>query len=437
MRAPASRAWLLLALATPAPAAAQAAHEELQNFSAALNHIRGHHVDSVSYRGLVQAAIEGMLRGLDPHSWYASRADYERLSAVERGKLATPGIDFELVDGVPTVLSVAAGGPAAKAGIVAGDRLRRVDGIPATGFGGKSLAIRLAGEKGSKVELVFERGPRLEPDTFAVRVTRDFVRPRSVSLARMLDSATGYLRLETFGPDAAKEVRDAIGKLRRARRLVLDLRGNPGGIVDEAVDLAAEFLPSKTLVSSTRGRRRAANGEYRTERDGAHRELPLVVLIDEGSASASEALAASLQDHDRALVIGRRSFGKALMQTAFFVADYGVVMLTVGHVVAPSGRVIQRRYRGLAIEQYYSFAGNVHEGEDTLAAYHTAGGRVVRGGGGIAPDVPVARRPAPPAWWSVAVDSGFVQAVADSVAYTLGADPASRARWIASPDEWR
>jgi carboxyl-terminal processing protease len=162
------------------------------------------------------------------------------------------------------------------------------------------------------------------------------------------------------------------------------------------------------------------------------------VLIDEHSASAAEALAGSLQDHDRALLLGRRSFGKALIQTAFFVPPGGeVLMLTIGHVLSPSGRFIQRRYAGLATEQYYSLAGQGGTAEDTLKVYHTDLGRVVRGGGGIAPDAPLPR-PAPlPVWWSVAADSGFDNAVADSVALSLPATPAARAAWLAAPNRWR
>ena len=165
----------------------------------------------------------------------------------------------------------------------------------------------------------------------------------------MLDPTTGYVRLHEFGEKSASEVRDAVKTLRgeKANRIVLDLRGNPGGIVTEAVAMASEFLPNNSVVFSTKGRQPSVNEVFRTKGDGEFKDIPLVVLTDQGSASAAEALAGSLQDHDRAVIAGRRTFGKALMQTGLVVAD-GFIELTVGHVISPSGRYIQRPYSGPA-----------------------------------------------------------------------------------------
>jgi len=432
-------AALMLGLGRPGPARAQASsYEELQRFTAVLNHIRSNYPDSVTYNGLVRAAIDGVLRSLDPHSWFVSAEDLERLTALERGELAVTGLRVEHADGVPTVLACAPGSSADKAGVQPGDRILRVDDVPVAGMTTKSITLRLAGEKDSRVRVGLERGPRLEPDTFSVTLRRAFLERRSVTLVKMLDVRTGYIRLAEFGPTAADEVREAVRRLKsdRARQLILDLRGNPGGLVTEAVDLASQFLPARTLVFSTRGRKKAVNQDYRTRGGGPFVDLPLVLLVDGGSASASEALAGSLQDHDRALVVGRRSFGKALMQVGLPVPS-GFVQLTVGHVYTPGGRYIQRRYQGLAIEQYYAFAGTGGAEADTARVYHTDRGREVRGGGGVAPDLPVTAPPVPPGWWTVAADSGFDDAVADSVAHALGADSASRAVWLASPEEWQ
>jgi carboxyl-terminal processing protease len=304
----------------------------------------------------------------------------------------------------------------------------------------RSVELRLAGDKGSKVRLQFERGSRLEPDTFRVTVKRDLIESHSVSLVRMVDSITAYVRLDEFGAEAAKEVHDALDRMKgqHMRRAILDLRGNPGGYVIAAVELASEFFPRGTVVFKTRGRKHDVDTTYTTKRDGAYAALPLIVLIDEHSASAAEALSASLQDHDRALLLGRRSFGKALMQMDFLVMPMeDDLHLTIGYVLSPSGRFIQRRYRGLAVQQYYAFAGKSGAEADTLHEFHTDDGRIVRGGGGIAPDVPLPK-PAPlPVWWSVAADSGFDDAVSDSVAQTLPATPAARSAWIAAPDRWR
>jgi carboxyl-terminal processing protease len=417
----------------------RSAYEELQTFSGVLNHVRLNYVDSVTYAQLVRAAIDGVLRSLDPHSLFFSRDDWERRTALERGELAVTGLSFEVVDSAITVLSVSPRSPAARAGILPGDRLTALNDTAVAGLDVEKIALRMAGENGSRVRLRFERGLRLEPDTFTVTLKRDVLKPQSVSVARMADTASGYLRLEEFGPTAADEVHRALKDLRGKgmRRLILDLRGNPGGLVVSAVELASEFLPKGTVVFRTRGRKRDVDTTYTTRRDGEFRELPMIVLIDEYSASASEALAASLQDHDRALVLGRRSFGKALMQVDFLVLPNGDDLhLTVGYVLSPSGRFIQRRYRGLAVEQYRSLAGR-GGGADTLQVFTTDNGRPVRGAGGVAPDVPLPAPPPLPVWWSVASDSGFANAVADSVALTLPLTPAAREVWMTGSDRWR
>ena len=441
-RSSAAGAALLLcaAFVSRLPAQQRSAYEELQAFSGVLNHVRINYVDSVSYAQLVHAAIDGMLRALDPHSAFYSRLDYEKLNAIERGELAVTGLVLEEVDSAVTVLAVTPRSPAAKAGILPGDRLVMVNDTSVAGLSVRTLELRLAGAKGSKVRLRLERGPRLEPDTLAVNVKRDFLQIRSVSVARMVDSITGFVRLEEFGVGAGKEVHDALNRLKgqRMRQAILDLRGNPGGLVTSAVDVASEFFPRGTVVFRTMGRKRDVDTTYTTTRDGAFAALPLIVLIDEHSASAAEALAGSLQDHDRALLLGRRSFGKALMQTAFFVPPSGEILsLTIGHVVSPSGRFIQRRYRGIGAERYRSLAGRGGAGEDTLKEFRTDAGRVVRGGGGIAPDVELPK-PAPlPVWWSLAADSGFDDAISDSVAPTLSGTGPARIAWLTAREEWR
>jgi carboxyl-terminal processing protease len=435
-------AALLAAGPAVRPAAAQqrSAYEELQTFSGVLNHIRLNYVDSVSYAQLVRAAIDGVLHALDPHSSFSSRQEWEKRSALERGELAVTGLYLEEVDSAVTVLAVAPKSPAARGGILPGDRLDQLNDTAVAGLEVRVVELRLAGEKGSKVRLRLQRGPRLDPDTFSVTLKRDFLAPQSVSITKMVDSVTGYVRLDEFGFRAAEEVHEALKQLKGKgmRRAILDLRGNPGGLVFAAVDLASEFFPKGTVIFQTRGRKRDVDTTYTTRRDGDFVTLPLIVLIDEHSASAAEATAASLQDHDRALLLGRRSFGKALMQVDFVVLPSGDDLhLTIGYVISPSGRIIQRRYRGLAVEQYWSFAGKSGAEQDTLTVFHTDHGRPVRGGGGIVPDVPLPR-PAPlPVWWSAAADSGFDSAVADSVALTLPGDLAARRAWLTAPDQWR
>lgn len=418
--------------------ARRSAYEELQTFSGVLNHIRLNYPDSVGYSELVAAAIRGVLRSLDPHSYYVSRTEWQRQTALERGELATVGVRLEEVDGAATVLAVAPGSPAAKSGVLPGDRILTLNDTSVADLDMTTLELRLAGEKGSKVSLGMERGPRFEPDTFSVTLKRNPFQVQSVSVVRMIDSSTGYLRLEDFLGNA-DEVHKGLKKLSglRAQRIILDLRGNPGGAVVSAVEVASEFFPRNTQIFSTRGRKRATDTTYVTKRDGEFRLVPLIVLMDERSASASEALASSLQDHDRALLVGRRSFGKALMQAPFYLPSGDNVWLTIGRVITPSGRVIQRRYHGISYEQYVSFAGRSGAEEDTMKVYKTDAGRPVRGGGGIAPDIVVPITAPLPVWWSAAADSGFDDAVSDSVAQTLPATPRARAAWLTAESEWR
>jgi carboxyl-terminal processing protease len=440
----ASRRAVLLAAALLVPAGAagqtgRAAYEELQTFSGVLNHIRLNYPDSVGYSELVAAAIRGVLRSLDPHNSYFSRLEWEKRSALERGELATVGIMLEDADGAPTVLAVAPRSPAAKGGVLPGDRVVALNDTVVDGLDIRTLELRLAGEKGSKIRVRLERGARLEPDTFSVTLKRNTFPVPAVSIVRMVDSVTGFLRLEEFSGKASEEVHNALKKLRgmRARQVILDLRGNPGGAVVDAVEIASEFLPRNTVVFRIRGRKRDVDTTFVTKRDGEFVNLPLIVLIDERSASASEALAGTLQDHDRALLVGRRTFGKALMQSIFFLPSGDNVWLTVGRVVTPSGRFIQRRYHGIGYEQYRSFGGRSGAEEDTLAVFRTDAGRPVRGGGGIAPDVMVPITAPLPVWWSFAADSGLDDAVSDSVAPTLPATPAARTTWLSSESEWR
>ncbi len=429
---------LALALAWPAPVAAQgAAYEQLQAFSGVLNHVRANYVDAVAFPELVRASINGMLRALDPHSYFTSRADWERMSALERGELAVVGLQLEDGERHVVVLGVVADGPAERAGVAPGDRLLAVDDTVVAGRRAADLTLRLAGSRGSRVRLRLERGPVLAPETYSVSLKRDDVRTSAVPEGRLLaDRRSGWVRLQEFDAQAAEDLRREIRRLRKAgaARMVLDLRRNPGGLVEEAVDVAALFLPADALVFSTHGRKRAVEEEYRTKKAGEFADLPLVLLVDAGSASAAEALAGSLQDHDRALLVGRRTFGKALMQAPFVVAPTGdVVWLTVGRVATPSGRIIQRAYRGVGVEQYRSLAGRGGAEADTAAEFRTDAGRVVRGGGGILPDVEV---PAPadlPAWWGAAADSGLVLAVADSAGTQLPADPVA---WASDRAAW-
>lgn len=429
------------ALVWARPAAAQgSAYELLQTFSSVVAQVRQFYVDSVTTQRLVSGAIRGLLASLDPHSHFVAHDDALRLFAYESGRLAAIGIGVETVGGATTVVGVHPRSPAARAGVLPGDRILALNDTSVAGLDAPSLQARLLGEAGASVRLRLERGPRHDPDSVTLRLRYETLAPVSVSAARTLAGGVGYVRLEGFHPETSREIRDAIGRTVRGGhpQLILDLRGNGGGLAEAAVDVAALFLRAGQIVYTSRGRRRDATTEIRAERDGEFRDVALVVLIDGATASASEVVAGALQDHDRAVVAGRLSFGKALLQRVFEVPPLGdAVWLTVAYLHTPSGRLIQRRYEGLTLAQYAAQAGTAGTTRDTLAEFHTDAGRIVRGGGGIRPDTVLAAPPDPPAWWLAAVDSGFLTAVADSVARTLSPTPSARTEWIANPADWQ
>ena len=434
---------LAMSLVAPATSVAQApatqlsSYEQLQVFSGVLSQIRVNYVDSVNFGGLVRAAIEGMLGSLDPHSRYVSRKDFELRAAYENGQLAGAGVALDDADGAVVVLAVDPKGPAGKAGVQAGDRLRSLNDSALAGVGANVLEVRLLGDKGTRLRLGFERGPRLDPDTFTVTLKRALIDSRVVPPPLLAAPGVGYVRLYQFTPPSAREVRDAIKRVRGmgAERLILDLRGNGGGSVGAMIEIASLFLPAKAEIFHTEARTPQARDTVTTKDGGDFADLPLILLLDDGSASASEMLAGTLQDHDRAAIVGRRSFGKALVQSPLPLPAGDVVWLTTARVVTPSGRVIQRRYSGVGGDQYRALGGVSGAADDTTKVFHTRAGRPVRGGGGIVPDV---ARIAPelPVWFSVAVDSGFLTAVADSVAATLPATPAALEAWTADSLRW-
>lgn len=418
------RAALLAALAIPALLAAQpggsgatrprSAYDDLQMFSQVLNQIRVNHPDSLDSHRLFMAAVQGMVQAADPHSYVipAARLSPERERALRAGRLHPVPIDFRYQGGTPVVASVAPGTLAARQDILRGDVLVSVDGEPVLAESAFELDVFLAGARGSTVRLELERE---RSDGSRVSLLRDVRRERgddesAVPVAMLMDGGTGYVRVTTFSSERAFE--DMIGALRRLeregmRQLVLDLRENGGGLVDEASRAASAFLPAGSVVYTTRGRKEEVNDSVVVRRSfGSERGYPIVVLVDEGTASAAELVAGALQDNDRAVVVGRPTFGKALLMQGFPLTDGSLVMLTIGHVRTPCGRVVQRQYRGIRTADYYRMA---RAERDTAgrASCRTTGGRTVYGGGGIYPDV-VLPEPAPaPVWLARLAEEGI------------------------------
>lgn len=434
------RAGLILSLiagSSPSVAAQGNAYEQVQAFTGVLSHVRMNYVDSVDFGSLLQASIRGLLSSLDPHSHYETRQEFELLARRGSGELAGPGLELDNAGEAVTVLSVSPQGPAAKAGVEPGDRILRVNDSTAEGLSAEAVEIQLLGEKGSKVRVVLERGNPLTAETLAVSLKRAVLDDQVVSSPRLVGPETGYLRLAQFTALAPKELVKAVKKLRGmgAKQLILDLRWNPGGDMQAMAQIAAVFLPRDTEIFHTQGRKKSGLDSVATERDGDFVKLPLILLINSETASAAEGMAGSLQDHDRALIVGRRSFGKALMQSSLPLPNGDVVWLTIARVVTPSGRIIQRRYRGQGRNQYIAGGGKGGSAEDTLAVFRTEHGRQVRGGGGILPDVVRPVSAELPVWFSVAMDSGYAS-VTDSMASTLGSNASAKAAWMSDSAAW-
>lgn len=413
----AAGAWLACAatVAAQQTAHADSAHgplrkptlyEDMQMFSQVLNQIRVNHPDSVDTHELLMAAVEGMVHAADPHSFVirAARLAPDRESAMREGKLYPVPIDFEYVDGAPVVASISAGSSASRLDILPGDELIAIDGRPVMAESATELDLMLAGAKGSTATLTFERR---RIDGSLARVERAVKREKveegtAVPAAFMLDDHTGYVRVTTFVNErVADDLHDALGTLERSgmTHLVLDLRDNGGGSVEQAAHVAGEFLPKGSIVYTAEGRKKAVIDTGRVKRSfwKSEKRYPIAVLVNEGTASASEMIAGALQDHDRAAIVGRPTFGKSLLMDGFPLADGSEIVLVVGHIRTPCGRIIQRQYRSITRRDYFRLAG---EARDTVGrpSCHTDAGRTVYGGGGIYPDV-VLPKPAPVPYW--------------------------------------
>ena len=384
----------------------RSAYEDLQMFGQVLNQIRVNHPDSVDAHELFMAAIAGMIRAADPHSYVipAMRLVPGKEKAFRDGKLVPVPVTFAFVDGAPLVVSVAAGSAARQLDILPGDELVSIDGAPVQSESDEELSIFLAGPKNSTATLAFER--RRVDGSYAQlqrAVKRESVEAASaVPVAVLLDSTTGYARVTTFmGEKVADDLHAALDRLERAgmKRLVLDLRDNGGGSVAEAARVAGEFLPRGAIVYSASGRKAEITDTGRVQRSfwRSERRYPMVVMVNAGTASASELVAGALQDHDRALIVGRPTFGKSLLMRGFPMSDGSVLELVIGQVRTPCGRVVQREYHNISRRDYYRLARTER---DTVGrpSCRTDGGRTVYGGGGIYPDVRLSESQPMPSW---------------------------------------
>ena len=365
-----------------------------------LHIIDDQYVDTVNINDLVEKAIPQILSELDPHSAYISATDAQNAADDLKGSFFGVGIEFVIDEDTIRVQNVIANGPAERAGILAGDKIVSVDGQK---FVGKEVTNeeaqhRLKGEKGSKVKIgVLRYGSN---KVLEYNITRDEIKTKSVSAAYMIDDKTGYIKVKNFGETTYAEFLVALATLSQEgfSNLIVDLRGNTGGYLESAVQMANEFLPSNSMIVYTEGRK-SPRRDYRSDGRGSYQKIPLVVLIDENSASASEIFAGAMQDNDRAQIIGIRSFGKGLVQQQLRFNDGSIVRLTVARYYTPSGRCIQKPYVAGEGDNYsQDIVSRYKNGEffsqdsikHTGPKFHTKAGRVVYGGGGITPDIFVA-----------------------------------------------
>ena len=362
-----------------------------------LHIINDQYVDTVNVNDLVEKAMPQILAELDPHSVYISAKDVQQANDDLRGSFSGVGIEFTIRQDTLHVQQVISNGPAERAGVIAGDKIVMVDDKPFTGktLTNEEAMHRLKGPKDTKVKLGILRYS--ETKVRSITVTRGEIPTKSVTATYMLDSKTGYIRIKNFGENTYPELLIALAKLSQEsfQSLCIDLRGNTGGYLQSAVQIANEFLPKTRLIVYTQGRK-SPRQEYRSDGRGSYQHIPLIILIDETSASASEILAGAIQDNDRGTIIGRRSFGKGLVQQPIAFGDQSMIRLTIARYYSPSGRCIQKPYTAGENKDYEEdilaryehgefFSGDSikHEGKE----YHTANGRPVYGGGGITPDI--------------------------------------------------
>ena len=372
-------------------------YPKTDKLSSILNYIHDEYVDSISIKTLVESTIPSVLKNLDPHSVYIPAEDFESVNAPLEGEFDGIGIQFNMNSDTATVISVIPNGPSEHAGILPGDRIVRVNGKNIAGikFPFDSVPKLLKGPNGTTVNVAIIR--RELKDTLHFDLVRDKIPINSVDISYMVTPTIGYIKISTFAKTTYDEFMAGIDKIRKQgmKSLILDLRSNSGGYMDAATRIANEFLPVNRLIVYTKGKNRPRHDNLSNGR-GSCIDLDVKILIDEFSASASEILAGAIQDNDRGQIIGRRSFGKGLVQEQIFFSDGSALRLTIARYYTPSGRSIQKPYTPGDDDYFYDISKRYMHGEfqikdsiqlpDSLK-FQTVGGRSVYGGGGIMPDI--------------------------------------------------
>ena len=370
-----------------------------RKINAVLNLIQSEYVDSIDVKDLVEQAIPAIIGNLDPHSYYIPASDIRAENEKLDGSMSGIGVSFFMMNDTANVDQVIPNGPAEKVGMLAGDRIISVNGESIVGgtLTAEGIRSKIRGEKGTKVRIGVKRNTSKKTLTFTI--TRDDIPMNTIDVSYMLDDKTGYIKIAQFGKNTYDEFFAALSKLKKdgASRYIVDLRGNPGGYMEMAILMVNEFLEQGELIVYTKGRKEREDIQVWSDDQGSFHDAQVAVLIDEYSASASEIMAGALQDNDRGLVVGRRSFGKGLVQKQIYLPDSSAISLTIARYYTPSHRCIQKDYT-LGDEDDYSKElydryshGELYSADsikvDKSKIFRTANGRIVYGGGGIVPDI--------------------------------------------------
>jgi len=365
---------------------------QVKKFNDALEVTSRYYVDDVDSQKLTEDAIKGMLDGLDPHSVYIGADQLKRVNEDFQGSFEGIGVEFDIVNDTLTIVSPISGGPSEKLGILAGDKIVKIDGQNSVKIARDDVPKKLKGPKGTKVNVTIVRGGMDEPLEF--EIVRDKIPIYSVDASFMYNNEVGYVKVSRFAATTYDEFMKAMGDLKNQgmKKVVLDLRGDPGGYLDQAFKMASEFIPAGQKIVYTKSRIKDFNEEYVSE-GGKYTDIPLVVLVNGGSASASEIVSGAIQDWDRGLIVGESTFGKGLVQRQFDLPDGSAFRVTTARYYTPSGRLIQKPYEGSKYNKTLTAnleGENINHTNDlqdsTKPEFKTMGGRIVYGGGGITPD---------------------------------------------------
>lgn len=370
-----------------------------RKINAVLNLIQSEYVDSIDVKDLVEQAIPAIIGNLDPHSYYIPASDIRAENEKLDGSMSGIGVSFFMMNDTANVDQVIPNGPAEKVGMLAGDRIISVNGESIVGgtLTAEGIRSKIRGEKGTKVRIGVKRNTSKKTLTFTI--TRDDIPMNTIDVSYMLDDKTGYIKIAQFGKNTYDEFFAALSKLKKdgASRYIVDLRGNPGGYMEMAILMVNEFLEQGELIVYTKGRKEREDIQVWSDDQGSFHDAQVAVLIDEYSASASEIMAGALQDNDRGLVVGRRSFGKGLVQKQIYLPDSSAIRLTIARYYTPSHRCIQKDYTlgdedDYSKELYDRYSHDELYSADSIKVdkskiFRTANGRIVYGGGGIVPDI--------------------------------------------------